>query len=128
MPVRPLSLKSFREYLSEGRIMASRCSSCGKIHLPPRPICSNCKKMVNEWMELKGEGIIKAFTVIHVPLSKMKNQSPYVIGIIDFDEGGSISGIIMNMHETDRDLIGLRVKGQIVKEDGEARLCFHIVS
>jgi len=125
---KPFSLKSFREYLSEGKIMASYCPACNKVHLPPRPMCPNCVGKANEWRELKGDGIIKAYTTIHVPLTKMMNQSPYTVGVIEFDEGGSISGLITNVRETDRDLIGLRVKTQIVKEGEEVKLCFKIAS
>lgn len=128
MSVKPFSLKSFREYLSEGKIMASYCPSCKKVHLPPRPICPNCMGKTNKWRELKGEGIIKAYTTIHVPLTKMMSQAPYTVGVIEFDEGGSTSGLITDARETDRDLINLRVKAQIVKEGEDIKLCFKIES
>lgn len=128
MSARPFSLKSFRDYLSEGKIMASYCPSCKKVHLPPRPTCPNCMEKTNEWRELKGEGVIKAFTIIHVPLTRMMKQSPYTVGVVEFDEGCSISGLITNVSETNRDLIGLRVKAQIVKEGEDPKLCFEIAS
>jgi len=95
MSEREFSVKSFNDFLSEGMIMGSRCKGCGAVSLPPRPICPKCGDNDPEWIELEGRGTIQTYTVIHVPLTRMKDRCPYISGIVKLDAGPSISGLIL---------------------------------
>ena len=75
------TVKAFHDFLAEGRIMGSRCRGCGVISLPPRPICPECGGRDLEWTELEGRGTIRAYTVIHIPLTRMKDRCPYACGV-----------------------------------------------
>jgi len=115
MNEREFTVKSFRDFLSEHKIMGVRCKSCGATSLPPRPICPECGARDLEWTELAGEGTIQTYTVIHVPTTQMKALCPYATGIIKLDAGPSISGLIEGVSE-EYLTVGTRVKAEFVQE------------
>jgi uncharacterized OB-fold protein len=62
----PFTIASFENFLKEKKLMASRCTKCNVLWLPPRPICLKCKSDELGWKELSGKGKIVDFTVIGV--------------------------------------------------------------
>ena len=99
MPEREFTAASFNQYLSEKRLMAARCRSCGHLDLPPRPLCSRCRSREMEWTETKGAGRLAAFTAIAIAPTEMieagyGRDNPYVSGIVTLEEGPSISARI----------------------------------
>ena len=90
---------SFYAYLREGRLMAARCSRCGGLHLPPRPLCNRCQSLEMAWVELQGKGKLAAYTAIAVAPGFMAAQGygkdkPYCTGIVELEEGPRISAWI----------------------------------
>ena len=98
----PFSIASFDTYLTERKLMASRCTSCGALWLPPRPICLTCKGDDMEWKELSGKGTLVAFTVIGVGPMPMIDagygrDNPYCVGIVQVEEGPRIGAQIVGV-------------------------------
>jgi uncharacterized OB-fold protein len=98
----PFTIASFNRFLSERRLMASRCSSCGALWLPPRPICLTCKDDTMEWKEVSGKGTLVAFTVIGVgPMPMIEagygRDKPYCVGIVQVAEGPRIGAQILGV-------------------------------
>ena len=118
------TISSFKEFLAEGRIMGSRCRGCGAVNLPPRPICPECGDRDLEWIELEGTGTVQAYTVIHVPLTRMRDQCPYACGVVKLDAGPSITGFILDISEGEKLKVGTKVKAEFVKEGEQTTLCF----
>ena len=90
---------SFYQLLAEKKLMASRCKKCQALYLPPHPICTKCGGDDMEWVEMKGKGKLAAFTSIAVgPSSTIEEGSdrnnPYLVGIVELDEGPKISARI----------------------------------
>ena len=50
----------------EGRLLASRCTSCHLDYLPARLFCEDCFAELTEFVDVPGEGRVKAVTVAHV--------------------------------------------------------------
>ena len=99
MPEREFTAASFNKYLSENRLMAVRCLSCGHLNLPPRPLCARCRSREMEWTETTGVGKLAAFTAIAIAPTEMMvagygRDNPYVSGIVTLEEGPSISARI----------------------------------
>ncbi len=91
---------SFHQYLDEGRLMGARCSACGAVFLPPRPMCPHCYSTAMEWMELSGEGKVTGYTIIYVGLPAMaakgySRQIPYCSGVVRLKEGPVITAQIL---------------------------------
>jgi hypothetical protein len=119
-----MTIKAYHDFLNQGRIMGSRCRGCGALHLPPRPVCPECGSLDLEWAELRGEGSVQAYTVITVPLTRLKDRCPYAVGVVKLDDGPSISGSIIDVINGDEIAVGSRVKAELVKEGEGTALCF----
>jgi len=92
MEERPFNDMSYERFLSEEKLMGSRCSKCGVLSVPPRSICINCYGTEMEWVEMKGKGRLVAFTSIAIgPPFMIKEgydrKHPYVCGVVELEEG-----------------------------------------
>ena len=101
----PFTAASFFQYLAEGKLMASRCTDCDTLNMPPRAICPNCHSENLNWTEVSGKGKLAGFTVVYIAPTFMIEQGygrekPYVSGIVELDEGVKISARIIGVHAT----------------------------
>ena len=90
----PFTIAQFYKYLAESKLMAGKCLKCGKIHLPPRPLCGNCYGQNFEWIEVSGKGKLLTYTVIHVASPQFQTLAPYAVGIVQLENGLKIPGMI----------------------------------
>ena len=54
------TIEQFYKFLQQQKLMAGKCVKCGKIHLPPRPMCDNCFGLEFEWVQISGEFTLNA--------------------------------------------------------------------
>ena len=83
---------SYEHFLNEEKLMGSKCTRCGTLSVPPRPICVKCYRHEMEWVEMKGTGTLQAFTCIAVGPPSMSQEgydrnNPYCSGVVELDEG-----------------------------------------
>ena len=84
----PISRTSkFWQGLKEGKIYATKCQKCGKLHFPPVADCGNCGSSNMKWTELDGEGEIETFTQVVVKPASFSNESNYIVAIARLKEG-----------------------------------------
>jgi len=96
----PFTIEQFYKFLAQGKLMAGKCTRCGKIHLPPRPLCGNCFSQEFEWMEVSGKGRLLTYTVIHIAPPQFQAMTPYAVGIVQLENGLKIPGMISGVaHE-----------------------------
>ncbi len=88
------TIEQFYKFLSQQKLMAGKCLKCGKIHLPPRPLCDNCFSQDFEWVNVSGKGKLVTYTVIHVAPQQFQNLTPYAVGIVELENGLKIPGMI----------------------------------
>jgi uncharacterized OB-fold protein len=104
----------FAELRDHKRIMATRCSKCGKAYVPPRPVCGECFMPLEEWVEVGPGGTLVGFTVVYFPfldpLTGKERPVPYGYGFILLD--GVSTKIQHFIQETDISKLrfGLRVE------------------
>lgn len=126
MDDRPFTYASYLSYLTENRLMGSRCPACQKVSLPPRPACPDCGNKRMEWIEMPTKGRLMAFTCIHVTRSHLSaagynRQHPYCVGVVELENGARISSRILGvdpLHPEDIP-IGLTLHGEFVAPGGE---------
>lgn len=99
MEERPISDVSFEQFLNENKLMGSRCTKCGSLFTPPRPICPDCRGSEMEWTEMKGTGKLTAFTCIAIGPGFMieegyNRKKPYCVGVVELDEGTRVDARI----------------------------------
>ncbi|UCH09469.1 MAG: Zn-ribbon domain-containing OB-fold protein [Fidelibacterota bacterium] len=76
-----------REIPQRYRLEAEKCRQCGKVHFPPRLICDACQSQEFEQVILSRAGRILTWTVIHVPPTNFDLEAPYIIAIVELEEG-----------------------------------------
>jgi hypothetical protein len=95
----PFTIEQFYKFLSHQKLMAGRCLKCGKIHLPPRPLCDNCLSQNFEWLQIKGKGKLLTYTIIHVAPQQFQTLTPYAVGIVQLENGLKIPGMINSIKQ-----------------------------
>lgn len=91
---------TFRRYLAQHKLMATRCTQCHSLHLPPRLICPQCHGTDLAWEALSGAGTLLALTAVYIVPTAMAEQGygrdrPYLSGIVQTAEGPNISARIL---------------------------------
>jgi uncharacterized OB-fold protein len=90
----PFTIEQFYKFLANGKLMAGKCQRCGKIHLPPRPLCDNCFSQQFTWIPVSGKGKLATYTVIHIAPTQFQAMAPYAVGIVQLENGLKIPGMI----------------------------------
>lgn len=79
--------------LDKGELRIQRCSGCQAHRFYPRPICPACGSHDFEWVVASGRGIVHSFTIVHrAPTAALADRAPYVVAMIDLDEGVRMTG------------------------------------
>jgi uncharacterized OB-fold protein len=73
------------ENVEGGRLLGSRCKSCGKIYFPKAQFCFNCFNNDMEEVGLSRRGKLYAYTIGRMASTHF--QPPYAIGLVDLPEG-----------------------------------------
>lgn len=97
--IEAFSTARFFQNIREGKLMAVKCKKCGRLALPPRPVCPDCGGQDFDWVELSGKGKIATFTNIAVAPTFMVEKghgrnNPYFAVIVEFEEGQRLSGYL----------------------------------
>jgi uncharacterized OB-fold protein len=90
----PFTIEQFYKHLANGKLMAGKCTRCGKIHLPPRPLCDNCFHQEFTWIPVSGKGKLLTYTVIHIAPTQFQAMAPYAVGIVQLQNSLKIPGMI----------------------------------
>jgi uncharacterized OB-fold protein len=99
MEERPFSDISYAKFLTEEKLMGSRCDHCDALYVPPRPICVKCHRGDMHWEEMSGHGKLAAFTCINIPPPFMIAQgydrkNPYCTGVVELEEEARVDARI----------------------------------
>ncbi len=107
-----LTFKQYNEALKQNKLLGLKCRACGAITVPPKLVCRQCASPDLQVVELKGTGKIQTFTTCNVAPEGRENEVPYVILLIELDEGpwimGNLTGI--DPKAATMELIGKKVK------------------
>ncbi len=79
-------------------LVGTKCETCGTYYMPERKICAKCRrkgKIVSHMFT--GRGKIHTFTVIRVAPEDYEFFVPYVLAIIDLEEGAHITGQVVDV-------------------------------
>ena len=104
--------KEFFSALMEGKLIGVKCKDCDEVTCPPKSTCNNCGSRNLEKIELSGKGKIVSYTVTYVAPLGYDNEVPYVVAVVELDEGAWIVGRLdVDAEKADKeDLIGKRVE------------------
>jgi uncharacterized OB-fold protein len=107
-----LNFKQYSEALKQNKLLGLKCKQCGNIIVPPKIACANCASTELDIAELSGKGKIQTFTTVFVPPEGREGECPYVIVLVELDEGPWIMG---NLTGVDPNKVTMEIMGKKVK-------------
>ena len=107
-----LTFAEYNKALKKNKLLGLECKDCGTITVPPKIVCRKCASPNMDVIELKGNGKIQTFTTVHVASEGREGEAPYIVALVELDEGPWIMGNLVDIDpsEATMELIGKRVK------------------
>ncbi|HYM18311.1 MAG TPA: Zn-ribbon domain-containing OB-fold protein [Micropepsaceae bacterium] len=110
--------RPFWEGAKRKKLMLPHCDKCGKFWFPPSQRCPHCLSLNFQWREAKGEGRIYSFVVYHrVYHPAFEADVPYVVAIVELDEGPRLLTNIVDAPENVRCDARVRVRFEEASSD-----------
>jgi uncharacterized OB-fold protein len=78
---------TYFDYCRRGELRIQRCQDCGEHVFYPRSICPFCNGLRLEWVRASGRGTVHTFTVQHRAAGGYEGPLPYVVAVIELEEG-----------------------------------------
>jgi uncharacterized OB-fold protein len=100
-----------------GKLVIPQCSNCGAYCWPPRFLCPSCGSRKLQWTEVRAEGEVFSYTVVHRAAQDwLISRVPYAVAIVALDECGvRMLGSVDNLPELG---VGVRVHAVFRSVDG----------
>lgn len=120
------SPRYWREIPQRYRLEANKCVKCGKVLFPPRLICPNCGAKEFEKVRLSDEGKVVTFTVIRVAPEQFVTQIPYVVAVVELNDGARITTQVVDCRPEDVEIDKpVRLVFRKIQEEGKTGiLCY----
>ncbi|MHA1685374.1 MAG: Zn-ribbon domain-containing OB-fold protein [Candidatus Heimdallarchaeaceae archaeon] len=115
--------KIWRERKARYLGLGVECLDCNQRNFPYQNHCHSCgSENVREY-RLPEKGIVKYFTKVTIAPEEMKQWAPYVIGIIELEDGTKVTGQIVdcNYEEIEEDM-KVRMTFRMLSQDGNEGL------
>lgn len=87
----------FWEGCKSRRLLVQRCEDCSRTRFPPTTFCPHCQSGRSAWIDASGKGKVFSWIVVRhpVPGDIYAADVPYVVALIDLDEGVRIAANIV---------------------------------
>jgi uncharacterized OB-fold protein/acyl dehydratase len=109
-----------------GELRIQRCTSCGTLRHPPRPMCGECQSLEWDTVQASGRGTVNSFVVVHYP-PVPGYDLPLAVALVDLEEGTRLVANVAGCKPSEV-RIGMRVECRIEKVDEKTTLpVFHPV-
>lgn len=79
----------------------TQCQNCTSLSFPPALICTKCRSRELTPFRFAGSGSIYSYSIVYNPLSQFTQFVPYVVALIDLDEGVRITGQLTDVIPAD---------------------------
>lgn len=84
----------YLEELKQGRLIARRCRSCGRVMIPPRMFCERCFGPTDDWVYVKDTGRLNTFSLCYVSWDVRRLKRPEIPAVIAIDGASPGMGIL----------------------------------
>ena len=105
VPIPTPETKPFWDGMKEGELRVQYCLDCDRYYFYPRPVCRHCLSRNVEWRAVSGRGRLHTFTVSYRASRNAPFPAPFVIAVVELDEGPRI---MTNLVEVEPDPATLR--------------------
>ena len=107
-------------------LIGTRCTVCGRHFFPPRSFCPDCRrsgKIVDH--KFKGTGRVLTHTIIRTASDQFEDLTPYVLAIIELDEGPRMTAQIVCSPEEVKDGMRVRPVFRRIASDGTSGVIYY---
>src|SRR3990172_4658645 len=96
LPTPTYDTRAFWEGTKRHELLIQKCSDCGKRQFYPRGLCIACMSTNLDWVRSSGRGTVYSHTTVYRPPSPAFTPDvPYVIAIVEMEEGVRMMGNIV---------------------------------
>ncbi|MEM4190146.1 MAG: OB-fold domain-containing protein [Candidatus Caldarchaeum sp.] len=121
MSVRPPAYWRSKPFIY--RLEGSRCTVCGHFHPHKRFVCRRCGSQRLDDDRLPSTGRLLHHTLVFQPQQGFENNTPYVVGWVEMDDGTQLVGQITDCEpETLKPGTSVEHVVRRIKVDGDSRL------
>jgi uncharacterized OB-fold protein len=121
IPVPTPETRPFWEAAHRHELSLQRCRACGRYVFYPRAACPHCFAADLEWRRVSGRGTLHTFTVVHRGQRGFPLGPPYVIAIVELEEGARLMTNLVGV-EPDPQKIRIGMPVEVVFEDVSAEI------
>jgi uncharacterized OB-fold protein len=106
----------FWDGLEERKLLIQRCTGCGTLRHPPRPMCPHCNALGWDTIASSGRGTVYSFVMPkHPPMAFLGDD--YIVALIELEEGTRIVSNLCDVAPADA-AIGMPVEVFYAEFDG----------
>jgi uncharacterized OB-fold protein len=116
-----VAIGRFLQELKAGRMIATRCSSCMRVMIPPRMFCEHCFVPADAFVPLENTGTVITFSLCYVTWDMVRIKEPQIPAVIAIDGASPGMGILHLMGEVDPEAVQIGMKVEAVWKPAEER-------
>ena len=95
--------QEFWDGTKEGELRLQRCSNCGHVYFPPRPVCPACSSRDVGTFAASGNGSLLSYVINYRQHPSF--PGPYAIALVKLDEGPTMMSNIVDCEQTPEALV-----------------------
>jgi uncharacterized OB-fold protein len=103
----------FWDGVKEHRLLVQRCTGCGALRHPPRPMCPRCNSLAWDTAESSGSGTVHSFVMPQYPRYPWF-EYPYIVVLVDLEPG---IRIVSNLCEIAPDEVAIGMPVEVFYEE-----------
>ena len=107
--------------LRENKLLIQRCTGCGELRHPPRPMCPKCRSLDWEAIQSSGRGIVYSYVMPHQPRFPFFDY-PYIVVLVELEEGVRL---VSNLTGTDPADVTVGMSVQVYYQTFDNDLVLH---
>ncbi len=110
----------WRERGARYRLEGCRCTRCGRMWYPPKPLCPYCGSKDIVKINLPQQGRLISWTIEYTVPAGYRGKAPIIIGLVELDNGVKVLAEITDVKPEEL-VYGMRVECVLRKlyEDGD---------
>jgi uncharacterized OB-fold protein len=111
----------FWDGLKDHQLLIQRCTSCGALRHPPRPMCPRCNALGWDTVTATGRGTVHSFVMPqHPPMPFM--EYPYIVALVDLEEG---TRLLTNLCDVSPEDASIGMPVEVFYEEFDEGLVLH---
>ena len=105
LPVPTPETAPYWEGLKRHELRIQRCRDCSRAYFYPRPFCPRCFSANVEWFTASGKAKLHTYEVIHRAAPAFAGDTPYVLAVVELEEGPRMMTNIIGVDPEPADLV-----------------------